>query len=470
MTSKDSIEHDDVERNPVITTLWIGFSISVLSIIGILVVTLIPALGMTYEDLIFRIILGVFVIGVLILFFALILRRLRRKGIDYFVTGAITAYIGFLMVALPAILFAIGITAIERDYIFYIVMAAGLLFIIFGFFFEAYDLNLRIIALMKRMKEALKKMWQKINWKLILSPWNILSIAGIAIIILTAVKILIWIPALYWYLIGGGLILVNIIWHFRKEIAEIFANIGKFFATMFQAWWRAIKQIPQIIKRFGVWIYQKSVEFLKVIGRSIRYIIIRNYLILFIFGIAMFLVFHFMNIFTLEVRIALSALVCGVAIVKPILDWRDHFGEDISNARMYLYKTAQKTRRVIQRRKLIRCPYCNRPNEIIREACWHCEEILPQCMICNSKIESGTQIARCQLCDNIYHINHLETWLRFNPKCPVCKEIIDKKEEEFLPEISYAEDVPSTEFSEEEQIDSTSDKGVIEEIPFEDDD
>jgi hypothetical protein len=443
MNSKDSVEMEndyEIERNPVITTLWIGFTISVLSIIGILVVTLIPALGMTYDDLVFRIILGVFVIGVLILFFALILRRLRRKGIDYFVTGAITAYIGFLLVALPAILFAIGVTTLERDYIFYIIMVAGLLFIIFGFFFEAYDLNLKIIALMKKIRQALKKMWERINWKLLLSPWNLFSVAGITIIILTAINILIWMPSLYWYLIGGGLILINIIWHFRKEIAEIFVNIGKFFATMFQAWWRAIKQIPQIIKRFTVWIYQKTVEVLKVIGKSIKYIIVRNYLILFVFGIAMFLVFHFLNIFTLEVRIALSALVCGVAIVKPILDWREHFGEDISNVRMYLYKTAQKTRGVVQRRRLIRCPYCNRPNEITKETCWNCEEILPKCMICNSKIERGTKIARCQLCDNIYHINHLETWLRFNPKCPVCKEAIDKKEEEFLPESTYLED------------------------------
>ncbi len=446
MNSKDTFDLEEAhkeldfeERNPVITTLWIGFAVAVLSIVGILVVTL--ALAMTYEDLVFRIILGIFVVGVLILFFALILRRIRKKGIDYFVTGAITAYIGFILVAFPAILFAVGVTVIEPDYIYYILMGAGVILIIFGFFFEAYDLNLKLIALLKKLKEALRKIWKRINWKLILSPWNLLSVAGLTVIILTAVQVLVWIRPLYWYLIGGGLILINLIWHFRKEIAEIFVTIGKVFSTIFQAWWRAVKQIPQIVKKLAVWIYEKTVEVLKVIGKSIKFIIIRNYLILFVFGVSMFLVLHFLGIFNLEVRIALSALVCGVAIVKPLLDWREHFGEDISNARMYLYKTAHKTKSVFQqRRKLTRCPTCNRPNEISKEYCWNCNELLPKCMICNSKIERGAQITRCQLCDNIYHTNHLETWLRFNPKCPVCKEIIDKKEEEFLPESTYIEE------------------------------
>jgi hypothetical protein len=395
--------------------------------------------GMVYEDLAFRIALGVFVIGALILFFALILRRLRRKGIDYFVTGAITAYIGFLLVALPSILYALNVSSLGPVWVLPIVMATGLILIIFGFFFEAYDLNLKIIALMKKLKEALKKIWKKINWKLLLSPWNLFSIVGITIIVLTAVEILVWIPALYWYLIGGGLILINFIWHFRKEIAEIFVSIGKAIATIFQAWWRAIKQIPTILKRFGSWLFENIKNLFEVIWKSIKFILVRNYLILFVFGIAMFVVFHILNVFTLEVRISLSALVCGIAVVKPILDWREHFGEDISNARMYLYRTAQKTKKIFRPKKIARCPNCQRPNDVKHEYCWNCGELLPKCMICNSKIERGTRIAKCELCSNIYHIDHLETWLRFNPKCPVCKEIIQKKEEEFLPEMTYVE-------------------------------
>ena len=432
--TEKKLNDTELERNPVITTLWIGFIISVLSIIGILILSL--AFNQDYTNSSFRIALGVFVIGVLILFFALILRRLRRKGIAYFVTGAITAYIGFILLSIPAILAVIlDPSTLPKDLatVLYILMAVGVILIIFGFFFEAYDLNLKIIALMKKLKEAIKKIWKRINWKLVLSPWNLLSVAGITIMILAALEIFVGMRPLFWYLIGGSLILLNIIWHFRKEIWEILASIGKVIGTIFQAWWRAVKQIPQIVKKFGIWIYTKTVDFLRIIGKTLKFLIVRNYFILFILGISMLIVFYFLDKLD-ETNIALSVLVCGIAIVKPILDWRDHFGEDISKARMYLYKTAQKTREVLQTRKLLtRCPYCNRPNEMGKDTCWYCAAILPKCMICNGRIERGTKIARCLHCDNLYHINHLETWLRFNPKCPVCKEIIDKKEEEFLP-------------------------------------
>ena len=83
-TSLEEKKLDMVEKNPVIITLWVGFIISVLSIIAILILNL--AFKFEYDNLFFRIALGVFIVGVLILFFALILRRLRRKGINYFVT------------------------------------------------------------------------------------------------------------------------------------------------------------------------------------------------------------------------------------------------------------------------------------------------------------------------------------------------------------------------------------------------
>ena len=224
-------------------------------------------------------------------------------------------------------------------------------------------------------------------------------------------------------------------------------NIGKIFITIFQTWWRAVRQIPQILKRFGVWLYNETVELVKVVGKALKFIFIRNYLILFVFGVTIFFVLYYINKWNFEISIALSSLVCGVAIVKPILDWRDHFGEDISSARMYLYKTAQKTRRVFQYNKLTRCPNCNRPNAIGNDTCWNCNEQLPKCMICNSKIERGTQIAKCLICEriisrsfcNIFHPNHLETWLRFNAKCPVCKDPIKVKKEEFNPISTYEE-------------------------------
>jgi hypothetical protein len=469
------------QKTPALTTMWIGLVVGIIGLLG----TMVTGITGMYEtkEWLFMLFIGVLVAGFLILFFALILRRIKRKGIDYFVLGAITAYLGFLLLALPTLIYIFTFGNEDfavKDYVFFIIMGFGVLLIIFGFFIEAYDLNEKILELFRRIGESLRRMLQRIKWKLILSPWNILTLVGIGVIVLTAVEIFIWIEPLYFYLIGAGLIVINLIIHLRKELVEILKDLGKVLATFFQSLWRGIKYIPNLIvrlakylydperfKRMIRWVKAKFIAVFKWIGEAFKFIFIRNYLLLFAFGIALFFL---LNILEMEIRIALTALVCGVAIIKPILDWREHFGEDVSKARMFLYKTGQKTRNLLKRRGLTRCAYCLRPNPIVNQECWNCKKDIPRCLICNNIVEREIEISRCKSCDNIFHVNHLQTWIRFNPKCPVCKEEIKKIEiEEFEPEliesvvteieepvveetISETEDTTSERLEENEQI------------------
>ncbi|MBY9000611.1 MAG: hypothetical protein KGD64_06840 [Candidatus Heimdallarchaeota archaeon] len=422
---QDDLEH--LGRNPVVTTLWIGFAVSLLGIVGLITFSLIID-----EYLYFRIALGILAIGVLIISFAFILRRIRKKGLDYFVAGAVTAYIGFLLFALPIILIAI-LTELPGEQFWYIIsMGVGVVFIGFGFLMETYELNKKLIALLKSLKETFVKILKRIKWKIVFSPWNLFSVVGITVIVLTALNILPFLDNLYYYIIGGVLIVINILIHLRQEIWDILKDIGRVISTILRAWGRALKQIPRIIKEAGIWFYEKTSSFFKLIGRALKYIIVKNYFLLFGLGIAMFFL---LSNFALEIRIATSSLVCLVAIVKPILDWRDFFGEKISTARQYLYKTTQKTRNALKYRKNIRCPYCSFPNPFLRRECWQCKKEIPRCMICNNTVEKEATISVCPHCENIYHVDHLKTWIRFNPKCPVChNEIKSIKTEIFQPE------------------------------------
>ncbi|MCG3222222.1 MAG: hypothetical protein H7641_12660 [Candidatus Heimdallarchaeota archaeon] len=423
-------------RNPDIIIFWIGLVISLIGIISTIVLSI--ALQLDTDDSRFRAVLSVFIFGVLILGFGLIVRRLRRKGIEDFVLGAITAFLGFILLYFPVLMFVMGIDDLfVKQYPYYLMMVGGVLVIIFGYFMEVYDLNIKFLQMMKRMKEVLKRMLARINWKLLRSPWNFFSLMGLTVIILTVIGIL---TSRYYHIAGAGLILFNFIFHFRKELAEIFKTIGRILETIAQAWWKVTKQIPRILKRFFQWIYnperfKKIMRWIwkqiKVIGRSIKYIFVRNYLILFIFGVVLFFVLP-KDVLNFEIRLAISSLVCLVAFVKPILDWREYFGEDVSSARTFLYKTSTKVTKRLKRRVIIRCPYCNYPNTSQRMDCWNCTKMLPRCKICNSFVEQGTEVAVCQHCDNIYHENHLRTWLRLNPKCPMCKEEIEKIETEEL--------------------------------------
>jgi len=429
------------QKTPALTTMWIGLVVGLIGLLG----TMVTGITGMYEtkEWLFMLFIGVLVAGFFVLFFALILRRIKRKGIDYFVLGAITAYLGFFLMALPALIYIFTFGNEDftvKDYVLFIVMGAGVLLIIFGFFIEAYDLNEKLLELFRKIGKSLRKMLQRIRWKLVLSPWNLLSIAGAVVIVLTAVDIFIWIEPLYFYLIGAGLILINIIIHLRRELAEILKDIGKVLLTFSQSLWRGIKYIPNLIVKLAKYLYdperfKRMVRWVKAklkaifiwIGEAFKFIFVRNYLILFTFGIALFFL---LNMLEMEIRIAMSALVCGVAVVKPILDWREHFGEDVSKARMFLYKTGQKTRNILRRRGLARCPYCMRPNPLVDRECWNCKKEIPRCLICNNIVEREIEISRCKSCDNIFHVNHLKTWIRFNAKCPVCHEEIKKIETE----------------------------------------
>ena len=409
----DDLEH--LGRNPVVTTLWIGFAVSLLGILGIVILSVFLSMGI--QDMYFRISLGVFVIGVLIISFAFILRRIRKKGLDYFVAGAITAYIGFLMLALPIILLAILAELPGPDYPYFITMGIGLLLVIFGFLMEAYELNKKLMDLLRRLKTSFVKMLKRIKWKLIISPWNLFTLTGMTVIILTALNLMPLLDNLCYYILGGSLIGINIIIHLRREIYEIIKDITRVIITVLQAWGRAIKQIPRIVKEATVWVYKKIVSLFKLIGRAFKYIIVRNYVLLFCLGIALF--FLLQN-FSMLLRISISSLVCLVSIIKPILDWRDFSGENVSRARQYLYKTTQRTRNALKYRRNIRCPYCSFPNPFLRRECWQCKREVPRCMICNNAVEKEETVAICPHCDNVYHVDHLKTWIRFNAKCPVC--------------------------------------------------
>jgi len=488
--SEDKINMELKEqKTPALTTMWIGLIVGIIGLLGTMI-TGIAGLNVTKEWL-FMLFIGVLVAGFFILFFAVILRRIKKKGIDYFVLGAITAYLGFFMMALPTVIYIItfGMEGFDiNDIILFVIMGFGVLLIIFGFFIEAYDLNEKLLELFRRIGESLRKMLQRIKWKLVLSPWNLLSIVGIIIIVVTAVDVL----PLYYYLIGGGLILINIIFHLRREIAELFIDLGKILLTILQSWWRGIKSIPNLIvrlakflydperfKRMVRWVYAKLKAIFTWISEAFKFIFVRNYLLLFVFGIAIFFVLYYkVDNVGLEVSLSISALVCGVAIIKPIIDWREHFGEGISNARLFLYKTSQKSKKILRIRSITRCPYCMRPNPIVRRECWNCKKDIPRCLICNNTVEREVEVSRCLSCDNIFHVKHLKTWLRFNPKCPVCHQEMKKiKTEVFKPPLVEDQMTEKFEIRAEDSILETKDltQGEIEkleqqEVEFEDED
>ncbi|MCG3255113.1 MAG: hypothetical protein KAU62_03415, partial [Candidatus Heimdallarchaeota archaeon] len=128
MSENKTTKELNEQKTPALTTMWIGLVVGVIGLLGTMI-TGIADLSINLEW-IFMLFIGVLVAGFFILFFAVILRRIKKKGIDYFVLGAITAYLGFFMMALPTLIYIItyGVEDFEiQDWIFFVIMGFGVL-------------------------------------------------------------------------------------------------------------------------------------------------------------------------------------------------------------------------------------------------------------------------------------------------------------------------------------------------------
>lgn len=394
--------------------LWLGVGLAAL---GIVLLAVFNILTLTeYANIGF----GVMILGILITFFGFIIRRMQKLGIDYFVSGAIIAYLGYILIALPAIMYAFGHSLFDNDYLNLIPISVGILLIILGFFTETYELNKKLMKALTQIGSAIKSIFLKINWRLVFSPVNILSVAGITTVILTFYGVFDqFLEPWEGYVVGSLLILLNLAFHFREELATILKNIARLTVIIFNAIIRGIKQIPTIVKEVVLWLRHAIITLANWSWKAIKFTIIHNYFLLFAFGIVLFFI---IDDFSFEVRFAFSALVCLVAVIKPLVEWRHELANRLTSVRARVYRTAKRTRRFVTRK--LHCPFCDHEIKTNTRYCPKCGRELPICWICSMPIESKDSVAQCPHCLNLFHYNHFNAWIQMKRACPVCKKEI----------------------------------------------
>ncbi len=399
----------------VIPILWTGFAISLL---GMLIVIF---TNMFFSGQYSNWGMGVMVLGFLIGFFGLLIRRLNKKGIDYFVAGAIIAYIGFLVLALPSITFALGFSLFAKEFWNFILIFGGLFLILIGFFSETYDLNVKIIRFLNTTWHNFLDILEQVNWKLFISPWNIFFVSGVCYIVLTAIDQIPWLFPVLNYLIGAGLILLTLTIHFRKQLWNMLKSLFDLIITLLKTIGRGIIRFPNLFWRFLKWLGEVLKLAVRYTWEIFKWVIIRNYFLLFGLGIGLFFITYEQ---TLEFRLGLSSFVCLIAIIKPIVDNRDELGEKLDNTRLFVYKTARVPKKVLKRKYA--CPYCSISNKKDASFCRYCGRQLPKCYVCNMNIEQKNHVSFCPNCKNVFHHNHLSMWISMKEHCPICKTNIDK--------------------------------------------
>ncbi len=405
----------NINNNLVVSLFWIGLIISLIGLIGIIIINI--ALGGRY----YNIALGVMIAGFLLIFLGTILNRLRKMGIDYFVTGAIIAYLGYILVAIPAIFYSFNFQIFDKDFWNFVLIGSGIVLIILGFFTETYELNKKLIKLFKLLGQQIKNLIAKINWSLVFAPINLLTVAGIILIIIAALKA---IPPLfnvyfYYYIIGGSLIAINIIFHLRSELFAILKYSFNIILTILRGIIKGISKLPKAIVSLSKWLYKTLIKALKYIWKAFRYLVINNYLILFAIGIASFFV---MKTLMYEVRLSISIIVCVIAIVKPLVDKKAPMEERISSTKMFIYQKARWPKKILSRKTT--CPYCGTKISIHANNCPNCGKKVEKCYICSLPISKDSKATQCPNCGNFFHYNHFITWLKLKGHCPICKSEI----------------------------------------------
>jgi hypothetical protein len=68
------------------------------------------------------------------------------------------------------------------------------------------------------------------------------------------------------------------------------------------------------------------------------------------------------------------------------------------------------------------CPHCGSRQSVLIRTCTECSKELPSCQICKRGFAEEESRIHCPQCDNPFHKNHLQEYIRIKGECPVCKE------------------------------------------------
>ena len=63
--------------------------------------------------------------------------------------------------------------------------------------------------------------------------------------------------------------------------------------------------------------------------------------------------------------------------------------------------------------------------KVIQQGKWTWEEKKPSfCMICKLPFKPNREVARCPMCQSLFHREHIFEWLKVKGKCPVCQQAL----------------------------------------------
>ena len=385
---------------------------SILTLIGIIVLTQFYEIGLTIVFLAILLLAGYFV-----------RRRLQALGAEAFALGSVFTWLGFFTMSFPVLAFAWNILEFNTQLIFFIV---GIFLIIFGFSFEAFDLNIRFVKLLRTLRLNLSEAWENIRRTIFRSPWSLLAIVMFTLALVTffVTSLRDLIPNLLGFDLGVPLeFLVAgaffVIIEFRHPVLIILKSAASSLKLMLIALLGRLRRLPSFLRDVWRLLQRWLIGLFRVLGRIGRYLTSN----LFISGLIAAIGFGYFGLKQDDIILQSAALIfLLIAMINVLVSRQEAIAHRVANIQQSAYRRSFTLRNLVRSKYTGNCPSCNTPAVPGRQYCQNCGIYIPDCLVCRNAIYAGQEVLTCPHCEIAGHADHVERWLAIRPTCPNCRE------------------------------------------------
>ncbi|MFQ5820894.1 MAG: hypothetical protein ACE5I5_12955 [Candidatus Heimdallarchaeota archaeon] len=382
---------------------------------------------------------GLIGIGVIIAGLGAVGIKAEERGFDFWALSAFISYLGILLFMAPFILAIFDIDLSQWalfDFIplELISMVLGVVFTIFGVYFEESELNIRFSAYLQELREilsgvsrlrifvavalevintifvAFRNKWEPFQRIGDVRKWTFLGleidafdvIIFVMLILIVVVIVFGRVKKFFTTLLGGLKTYIQYIGRSIKLFPTLFVRalkgIGEHIVGAFKVVWEKFKD-------FGVQLVHHSYSITLVVGVIVAYV-----------G------------FTDLPQVSLIIIFVFLAAVKIGVTYSSGIVRGIRRLNSALYTSSFTAKRAVLHlvRRKIMCPNCSTLINLSEILCSNCGAEVPRCMICRIPIKEDQEIAQCPSCAYPAHKNHWDEWILMRKSCPRCRNPIEK--------------------------------------------
>lgn len=370
-------------------------------------------------------------IGLTIIFIAglfsfgtFIYRRLAYLGAEKWAIGSIIVWLGFFLLTFPVFGYAWELMS-DRTIITLFITGISLVFL--GFLTEFFDLNLKLINLIKRTKVRLAVLYRRFKSRIFSSIWIFTMFFSSTILIISFFIPQILIPLDFLLpdsnYLDSRFVLVYVfsfalVIEIHEMILVVISSLVNGLSLLLQSLARRIRQLKGLIIRA----YELFIDFSKNLYRAIRdfavLIMENNYSLGFLFFIVFSLISYFKSS---QIIFAFATLMLFSGFTTLLIQKPDFIADTISSIHHRTYMQTFKIRNRFVKTQSFECVNCSATISNTYPNCVECGYHLPTCSVCKKQILPGVEIMQCTSCTQSGHIDHLNRWLMIKAICPNCR-------------------------------------------------